>query len=87
MNDQWGTDYSQDDTGWGSDVAVADAGWETAGADKVDYRDGSRMFHWRMLISALIGAAIGAMLSAVLYGAHYNPSGSNVLLVGTISAS
>lgn len=84
MNDQWGTDYSQDDTGWGSDVAVADAGWETAGADKVDYRDGSRMFHWRMLISALIGAAIGAMLSAVLYGAHYNPSGSNVLLVGTI---
>lgn len=29
MNDQWGTDYSQDDSGWGSDVAVADAGWET----------------------------------------------------------
>lgn len=91
MNDQWDSNFSQpggdwqDSAGtWDSPVTVMDTDWGGAGGENRDFKDGTRVFHWRMLVSALIGALVGTVVGLVLYGRLYDASGSNILLVGAV---
>ncbi|OUP65187.1 hypothetical protein B5F12_04100 [Pseudoflavonifractor sp. An176] len=91
MSDQWNTDFSHVDGDWkngidtwGSAIAEMDTGWSSVDGANKDSRDGTRVFHWRMLVSALIGALVGTVVGLVLYDRLYDSSGSNILLVGGI---
>lgn len=87
MSNQWNTNLSDqgewNQDGWGQ-AAPADVSWNSRSAEPQDYNNGRRRFHWQMLVSALVGALVGSGIGLLLYGRLYDPSGSNVVLVGLI---
>lgn len=74
-NDNSGSWNSED--GWGEQTAVSTM-------PKLERETGAKRFHLSMLIHGLIGALIGAGIGDTLYQKIYDPSGSNVLMVGII---
>ena len=79
MSDGW-----DNNTGWGTGNE-----WDSVGSGNTDWSGsavsgGKRLFHRNMFIGALVGAAAGVLISFLLYNRMYDPTGSNVLLVGLV---
>lgn len=81
MEYNWDDDKVEDGLGgdgWGQSAAVGLQSAQTYNSYA------PKKFHLSLFVHALIGAVIGAAISTAIYGTMYNPSGSNVLMVGII---
>ena len=74
----------QDDWGLDTGTAVVSDQWQTDGF--VPSGSGQERFHLALFICALVGGILAALIGRALYNSMYDPSGSNVVMVGLILA-
>lgn len=80
-------EYNWDDESLGDGLGGMED-WSNTGSlglqSQPSYYYGPKRFHRSLFLHALIGAVIGALISTAIFSGMYNPSGSNVIMVGLI---
>ena len=74
----------QDDWGLDTGTATVNDQWQTDGFTPSG--SGQERFHLALFICALVGGILAAVIGRAIYDSMYDPSGSNVLMVGLILA-
>lgn len=74
----------QDDWGLDTGTATVDDQWQTSGFTPSG--SGQERFHLALFICALVGGILAALIGRAIYSGIYDPSGSNVVMVGLILA-
>lgn len=74
----------QDDWGLDTGTATVNDQWQTNGFTPSG--SGQERFHFALFICALVGGILAALIGRALYNSMYDPSGSNIVMVGLILA-
>lgn len=74
----------QDDWGLDTGTATVNDQWQTGGFTPSG--SGQERFHLALFICALAGGILAALIGRALYSCMYDPSGSNIVMVGLILA-